>query len=246
MNTIDKLIEYGLNKSEALVYLDVISHPDSSAFAIFKRLKLPKTSIYNILENLQERRLIESWKKNNILHFSAGSPKRLLFEVKTKEELLQTLIPDLINLSSNHIESDSVKMYEGEEGLKIVMHDELEYCAKNNINSMLAAATDSFSSTIPKFLDKYIKEREKANIFVKMLIPKVGLVSDELKTNNFRETRFLPKNFMLPGTINIYGDRVDLFSIRDGKINSIVINSKTYTDLLRNFFLLVWDNTGEK
>ena len=167
MNTIDKLIEYGLNKSEALVYLDVISHPDSSAFAIFKRLKLPKTSIYNILENLQERRLIESWKKNNILHFSAGSPKRLLFEVKTKEELLQTLIPDLINLSSNHIESDSVKMYEGEEGLKIVMHDELEYCAKNNINSMLAAATDSFSSTIPKFLDKYIKEREKANIFVK-------------------------------------------------------------------------------
>lgn len=241
MNTLNKLIKYGLNKAEATVYLDVLANLDSSAFAIYKRVGLPKTSVYHILEALKRRGLVESWKKNNILYFSAGSPKRLLFEIKEKEDLLHTLIPDLTNLSTQGGQINSVKMYEGSDNLKKVMWEALEYCAKHKINNMLTAATDSISADMPRFMNDWLKEREKMNIFVKMLIPK-GKMFDGFDSNTLRETRFLPAGFDLPSTINIYGDRVDLFSFKDDKINSVVIDSKAYTDLLRNFFLLSWEN----
>jgi sugar-specific transcriptional regulator TrmB len=241
MNTLNKLIRYGLSKFEATVYLDVLSHLDSSAFAIYKRVGLPKTSVYHILESLRKRGLVESWKKNNIQHFSAGSPKRLLFELKEKEDLLQSLVPDLTTLSNQENQTNSVKMYEGANNLKKVMREALEYCAKHKTNSMLTAATDSISSDMPKFMDDWLKEREKMNIFVKMLIPK-GKIPLGFQSNSLRETKFLPENFFLPGIINIYGNRVDLFSFKNNKINSVVIDSEAYTDLLRNFFLLTWNN----
>lgn len=244
MNTLNKLIQYGLNKAEATVYLDVLSNLDSSAFAIYKRVGLPKTSVYHLLESLKKRGLVESWKKNNILYFSAGSPKRLLVEVKEKEDLLHSLIPDLTNLSNQNSQTNSVKMYEGADNLKKVMWEALEYCAKHKINSMLTAATDSISADMPRFMDDWLKEREGMNIFVKMLIPK-GKMFEGFDSNALRETRFLPDNFDLPSIINIYGDRVDLFSFKDNKINSVVIDSAPYTDLLRNFFLLTWQ-TAER
>jgi sugar-specific transcriptional regulator TrmB len=242
MKTLNKLIQYGLSKAEALVYLDVLSHLDSSAFAIYKRIGLPKTSVYHLLESLKKRGLVESWKKNNILYFSAGSPKRLLSEVKEKEDLLNTLIPELIQFSNTDSQSDSVKMYEGAEGLKTVMREALEYCKKHNINSMLTAAIDSFEQTMPKFTNKWVADRESLNIFVKMLVPK-GKIARGYESNALRETRFLPNNFSLPGIINIYGNRVDLFSIKNDKLNAVVIESKIYVDLLRNFFLLTWENS---
>jgi len=202
---------------------------------------LPKTSVYHILESLKKRGLVESWKKNNILYFSAGSPKRLLAEVKEKEDLLHSLIPDLTNISNQGGQDNSVKMYEGADNLKRIMWEALEYCAKHKINSMLTAATDSISSDMPRFMNDWLKEREGMNIFVKMLIPN-GKMFEGFNSNALRETRYLPADFGLPSTINIYGDRVDLFSFKDGKINIVVIDSKPYTDLLRNFFLLTWQN----
>jgi sugar-specific transcriptional regulator TrmB len=245
MNTLNKLIQYGLNKAEATVYLDVLSHLDSSAFAIYKRVGLPKTSVYHLLESLRKRNLVESWKKNNIQYFSAGSPKRFLSEIKEKEDLVHSLIPDLLNFSDKNIQSNSIKMYEGNEGLKTMLQDSLEYCEKNKINSMLTGAINSFSLTMPKFIDQWIKNREALKISVKMLAQKADANNKGFESNSLRETRFLPQNFDLPGIINIYGDRVDLFSAKNDKLNAVVIESKVYADLLRNFFLLTW-NTAEK
>ena len=246
MQTIKKLIKYGFNEAEAVVYLDVLSNMDSSAFEIYKRTKIPKTSVYNVLESLQKRGVIESWKKNGVSYFSAESPKRLLSDLKEKEDLIQELLPTLSSLSSKIGQSDSVKMYEGEEGLKKVMRDSLIYCEKNNIKTMLTAATNIFSLKMPRFINQWVTEREGAGIFVKMLMPETNRIPKDFETNKLRETRFLPSNFELPGIINIYGDRVDLFSIKDNKLNSVVIDSKTYSTLLSNFFLLAWGTSAKK
>lgn len=245
MNTYNKLVKYGLSKAEATVYLDILSNLDSSAFSIYKRVKLPKTSVYHILESLQKRGLVGSWKKNNISYFSAENPNRLISEVKEKEDLVKALVPDLVSFFNTKDPDDSVKMYEGSEGIKTVMHDALDYCAKHKINSMLTAANNSFSLSMPKFIDKWVEEREEMNIFVKFLFPGKEIVPEDHKSRPLRETRYLPRDFQLPGIINIYGDRVDLFSMKNDKLNAVVIESKVYTDLLRSFFLHIWE-TAEK
>jgi sugar-specific transcriptional regulator TrmB len=242
MTTVNKLVQYGLTKQEAAVYLDVLSHIDTSAFATYKRVGLPKTSVYHVLESLKKRGLVESWKKNNIAYYSASNPKRLITEIKEKEELLATLVPELLSFTNMQDQGNFVKMYEGGEGLKNVMREALEYCDKNKINNMLTAATDSLNVTMPKFMKKWLEDREKMSIFVKMLIPNTKTIPNTFETNKLRETRFLPEGFELPSTINIYGNRVDLFYIKGDKINSVVIDSKAYTDLLRNFFLLIWQS----
>lgn len=246
MQTIKKLIKYGFSEPEAIVYLDVLSNMDSSAFEIHKRVKLPKTSVYHVLESLKKRGVIESWKKNSVSYFSAESPRRLLSDLKEKEDLIQELLPSLSNLANKLGQSDSVKMYEGEEGLKKVMRDSLIYCEENNIKTMLTSATNVFSLKMPRFINQWVEDREKAGIFVKMLMPESDRIPKDFETNKLRETRFLPMDFELPGIINIYGDRVDLFSFKNNKLNSVVIDSSTYSSLLANFFLLAWNTSIKK
>lgn len=242
MKLTNKLIKIGLNETESVVYLDIIGNPDSTAFEIHKRTSLPKTSVYHIIENLNKRGLIDIWKKNGVSYFSSDNPKKLLNDIKEKESLIEEIIPELINLSSKSKNKDTVKFYEGEDGVKIVMRDSLYYCEKFGIKEMLTAATEEFSIKTPRFINKWVEDREKMKIFVKMLIPNESKnIPKGFETNKWRETKLLPENFNLSGIINIYGDRVDLFSIRNNKMTAVVIESQEYTTLLKSFFLIAWN-----
>lgn len=240
MKIIDNLVKYGLNKEESTVYVDVVKNSDSTAFAVHKRLGMPKTSVYHILDALKAKGLIEIWKKNNVSYYSAESPKRLLYNLEEKAEIARDLISELTNLRESR-QTDSVFMYEGEEGLKKVMKDALEYCKLHRIKVMYTAAIPEFENRTPRFINSWVKEREGMGIFVRMLKPKSEKMHPGYMTNSLRETRQLPEGFDLPGIINLYGNRVDLFSMKNDKLNAVVIESETYTALLRNFFNLIWE-----
>lgn len=55
---ISSLESLGLNKSEALVYIDILKNPDTNGSQITRRIDLPKPSVYLAVDKLYQRGLI--------------------------------------------------------------------------------------------------------------------------------------------------------------------------------------------
>jgi sugar-specific transcriptional regulator TrmB len=127
------LIKYGLNEREALVYISLLKLSDSTAFLIAKDVDLPRTTVYETLEDLKRKGLLSVWKKNNVNYYSPESPNILLKQHKEKEELLNSVVPELFSYIKMNGKVPSAKFYTGKEGVKIV----LDYVIENQSTKSL-------------------------------------------------------------------------------------------------------------
>ena len=84
------LQEAGLTKGESKVYLALVLLGESSVTPIAREAKVSLSKIYEILENLIKKGLVSSIVKNNVKHFSAAEPERILdYLEKKKEDIIQ-------------------------------------------------------------------------------------------------------------------------------------------------------------
>lgn len=64
----------GLNENEIKVYLYLLSHGESIASIVAKRLNLKRAAAYATLESLEQKEMITSFIKNDVKHFDAIEP----------------------------------------------------------------------------------------------------------------------------------------------------------------------------
>ena len=98
---IKKLMQIGLTKNEATVYIELLQLGVTTVGGLEKNMSLYRQSLYNILNDLEAKGLIEITKRNNKKHFRALDANLLLEEHKKKEKKIQHLIPDLYALSGS-------------------------------------------------------------------------------------------------------------------------------------------------
>jgi hypothetical protein len=66
------------------------------------------------------------------------------------------------------------------------------------------------------------------------------------KSDEGREMRFMPKDFPFDCSLELYGNKLAMFSFKDGEVYSMIIESESVTTLFRQFFLFTWSMLGEK
>ena len=71
------LVELGLSKSEADIYLALIKFGKSTTTALTKQTGIHRTYIYDILEKLKEKGLISQIREEGKQYFMASDPSRL-------------------------------------------------------------------------------------------------------------------------------------------------------------------------
>ena len=247
MNIEKILNQYGFSENQIIVYLCLLKHTDISAFYIAKETHLPRTSVYHILDMLVNQGLASSWKKNNVNYFTAESPNRLIKILEEKKDMIKTILPEMLNMKGLGSLSPAAKLYTGIEGMKIVWDDILETLEQKNIKKLYAISHPKILESLPKYFPEWIKRREKLGIYAYMIMTD----SEETKkmnfgSNSYRETRLLPSDSPIRGTIDIYGDKIAFFSTKDNKLYSIIIESDSISEVLRQFFLSTWQLLGEK
>lgn len=57
------LSECGLSKEDILVYMDLITHGDSTPLSISKNTRIPRTTTYRILDTLRNLGIVSVFKK---------------------------------------------------------------------------------------------------------------------------------------------------------------------------------------
>jgi sugar-specific transcriptional regulator TrmB len=106
LSCVDKLVEIGLNKYEALAYLALLEENNAAAIDIANRSGVPKQRIYDVLDNLQTKGLC-SVQEGRPRFYIAYPPQQALpallnyrkrrqaTENERQARLIQELIPSL-------------------------------------------------------------------------------------------------------------------------------------------------------
>jgi sugar-specific transcriptional regulator TrmB len=247
MNILNNFKKYGFSENEAEVYLCLLKHVDISAFQIAKITGVARTSVYHILNSLEHQGIVTSWKKNNVAYFTAESPNRLVKILEEKKELIKSIIPEILSMRGNSETNPTAKLYMGTEGMKIVWEDILETLKTEGVKELHAISHPKMFEYLPKFFPSWLREREKNNIRSYLIMTD----SEEtrklsMKSDKHRETRLMPSDSPIRGTIDIYAHKIAFFSIKEDKLYSIIIDSPEISEVLRQFFISTWQLLGEK
>ncbi len=246
MNISQSLEKLGLDKKQADLYTHLLKQPkgaEQTAFAIAKRTGIPRSTVYLTLSELESKRLVSSYKKNNVLHYLTENPSRLSNDLEEKKDLLTSLLPTLQSLSKDDTFSPSVKTFTGADGVKIVFDDIYSNPNKNGVTEFHTISHPKLIEYMPKKFVTYMETKKKYNLFTKMLAPAFAAKNTpkEYSSDSHRETRFLPASFAFEGTFIIYGKKTALFSHRDNEVYSMIIDSPAITEMLDGIFMCLWN-----
>jgi len=243
----DKILrKYGFSENEVAVYVGLLKHVDITAFELAKEIKLARTSVYNILQRFEQQGLLTIWKKNNVKYYCVESPNKLVDILEEKKNEIESILPILTELTKNKEDAPIVRLYKGKDGMKTVWTDILETSKANNIRKIYAMSHPILFQSLPRFFPKWLEDRAKIGIYTDLIITndaesrKTNLVCDQ-----FRETRLLPSESPITGTIDIYGKKLAFFTIKKDEFYSVIIESEPIAETLRQFFISTWNLLGE-
>ncbi|MDO8522626.1 MAG: helix-turn-helix domain-containing protein [bacterium] len=228
-----------LSESEIAVYLATLELGEAQIQDISRKSGVKRTSIYNFIDNLKERRLLSEIKKGKRRLFSATSPHHLLEQQKSKVSSVEKLIPQLLAIQNNVKSKPHVSFYEGIEGIKeiyrMTLRDKQTIYAWEDL--------DRTHDALGKFFTSYPDERAEKNIPARCIDRDTPFAREFTAKNNIRlarESRFVSsKEF---GTeINIFGNKVAFFSYNKTNPFGVVIDDAGIAKTLKIAWTELWD-----
>jgi len=230
---IEVLKEAGLTNNEALVYKALLEIGPSLAGQISRKTGLHRRTVYDITEMLIKKGLIGYILKNNRRLFEASSPERFLDILKEKENSINDLLPEMMNIYGKTKEKQETNFYKGKQGLKTVLEDQLEEGTEEIL--ILGASPIAY-----KILEYYFKwfdlKRKKRKIKTKIIFNKTN---KQIKVP-FSEIKFLPQKYSSPLAVNVYRDKVAIILWSEENPIAIVIKNKEISEGYKKYFELMW------
>ena len=234
----DLAATFGLTNMEYKVYLTLLQQGSSLAGLITRKSGIHRRSVYDALERLIQKGLVGYMTKNNRKYFEAANPERLLDLFKEKEEVIEKSLPKLQKLYSQSLEKAETLFFKGKNGLKNVFEDQLQVGKE-----ILIMGASTLAREILKFyITHFDKRRVAKKIPVKLLYS-----SSERKERKMKcaEIKYLPKEYVNPAAMNIYGNTVAIIHWSKENPFVILIRDKEIADGYKNYFSLLW-KVGKK
>ncbi len=246
MASIEKTLEKcGFTENEALIYTILLQHTEATAFQLAKETGIARTTTYHTLDGLINQSYVSSWKKNNVIYYSAESPNRLIKIQQEKEELLKGVVPELFDLRGHSKLMPAAKLYMGINGVKFVWDDILETLDRDNVRELHAYSNLDMISILPKYFPGWLKRREKLGIFSYILTSGSDDPGDpSLASNQFRETRTLSTESPVNVSLDIYSNKIAFLSSKEKEVFAIIIESPVIANMLRSIFMSTWKLLG--
>lgn len=238
MDLQNTLLNIGFNKKEAQVYLAALELGGATITDIAQKAGLPRTTSYGIIKMLSQKGLLSFNIKKRRKYFFAEDPVRLLNITQEQERLLKEALPRLESISNISITKPKIKFYEGKEGIKTILEDILktrkDFLAITSIKDMMQMFKDYF----PRF----IQERIIRKIHVRLLTNRTpeSLRLAKKDRREFRQTKFVPREFSFHTANFIYGNKVAILSVKKRPIVGIVIEDSDIIYTQNMIFEIIW------
>jgi len=231
----NELIEAGLSKGEANVYLSLLREGPIGGGDLAKVLNIDRTHAYNILRNLVNKGLASQVVKEKKTHFSAVSPKNLLNNIRKKELAIKSIIPRLELLEKIKRNHMSVRVLEGKEGMRTLLNELIESKSKEIlVYGGTGKSYEILEYEVPHFAKKTLLNKMNGRI----------ITSEKLKDKPFTKLpnfkiKYVP--YTTSSSTIIFGDNVSINVFDEGP-SFILINSKSVASSYKEYFNLLWTN----
>jgi len=241
------LRKIGLSEGEIKVYAALLELGDSHLNNIHEKTGIERRNIYDILNKLIERGLVSYIDENKHRSFKISHPKKLLGYIDEKQANLNSIkssiaeiLPSILDKFEAKKQMSSAEVFRGEEGIKTVWEDSLNYKETYWIGSGRYVP-----KKFPIFFSHWNKKRIQKNH------KWWNLMRDEMRSENvkafpFEHQKFLPKEFSgNPTVICIYGNKVVNFLYGES-LFAFVIESKELADNYKSYHKYLWDKVARE
>ncbi|KYK26312.1 hypothetical protein AYK26_05380 [Euryarchaeota archaeon SM23-78] len=242
-----ELERVGLTQNESKVYLALLDLGSSLAGKISEKAGIHRRAVYDALNRLIEKGLVSYVIKSGKKFYEATNPEKILDvlkekeeDIKQKEEVVKTLLPELFARYKATKSELSAAIYRGKGGLKTVM----ELILKEKKDWLSIGSTGKGPQVIPYFLPGWHRRRCKLKIKYK------GLIADtsegrkrakELSKTGLAEHKFLPKNIHHLQTTWVFGSKVAIILVSVEQPIIFLIDNKEIADSFRGQFKWLWE-----
>ncbi len=230
----------GLSNAEIAVYLAALELGEAQIQDISRKSGVKRTSIYNFIDALKDKKFLTEIKKGKRRVFSATSPHLLLEQQKSKVSSVERLIPQLLAIQNSVKDKPRVSFYEGIEGIKEIYRMTLR-------DKQIIYAWEDLDRTrdvLPAgFFKVYPEERAAKKIPARCIDRDTPFAREFTAKNNVRlarESRFVSSDEF--GTeINIFGNKVAFFSYNKKHPFGVVIDDASIALAQKVAWQELWD-----
>jgi len=243
--TLEILRKLGLSEGERRVYLTLLEEGKSPINKLHEKTGIERRNIYDILNKLIEKGIISYTKENKKRFFQSSHPNKILNYLEeqkakieeTKKEL-RPLIPELIEKFSEKKQSVDAEIFRGEEGIKAVWEDMLNYPNVYWIGS---------GRYIPKQQPLFFTHWNNRRIKLKVVWWNLMRIEmkKEVKQMPYEHIKFLPKEFSgSPTVVGIYGNKIVNFLFGEN-LFAFVIESKELSENYKRYHKYLWEKVAK-
>ena len=233
----EQLKELGLTDNEVRIYLLLLKQGMVNPSEISQKLGLHRGYIYDALERMQEKEIVNSILKNNKKYFQATSPENLIELLKFKLESLQKIVPDLMKIAELKKEETKVELHRGKRVYRILLRDMISNLKKNEEAYLIGIDEDILITEVETiYLKQYLNAIKSKNIKEKIIIKTGG---KKLRGSNL-QYKELDEKYIGKTAQIIYNNKVAIF-ILGAPYYLIIIDNKEVAETYKKQFNLLWN-----
>src|SRR3989338_5059416 len=233
-----KALEHiGLSKNETELYSILLRSGPSSASAISEKSGMYRPYVYDTLERLLEKGLVNFVVESKKKIYSASRPEKILELIEERKQEIESLLPELSALADAKQAQTNISVIRGKEVVGTVIKTALEKLRKYGGEELILGVDDAlYVKHAPVQIKKYIAAIEKEKLHERVISSEEMKAFVGGKTSHYM---FLSKEFFNPTAIHIAGNCVCMIMWTEPLIG-IIIESPDAADAYRKYFNLLW------
>lgn len=239
---IGELMQLGLNRNEAEVYVSLVKFREADAHLIIKDTKFHKKIVYDNLQKLMDKGLVTFIIKEGRRIFSLAPPHMLSVyveeqedQVKKRKELAVKLKKDIESTTMRIPEKQEAAVYSGIQAVKSFYAETLEA----GEYYVLGAPKESVSIMGDLFWDAHhLKRKERKQMAYLLLNSSLKKWGDSQK-GNYAEIRYFKQDFEPQTEIHIQSDFVAII-VWSHEPMVFKMKNKTVVSSYKKYFDLLW------
>lgn len=232
----------GFSDHEEKVYLYLLRNGSASIRQIAADIVMNRGTVYDALKQLTERGLVSHSQKTQRQQFAAEDPSMLQVLVRGEEERIadvrQSLakeLPDLESLYGTEREQPVIRIHEGHAGTKVILEDVLKTVVKEPERTYRVYSAANIREYLYYNFASFSERRIKAKIKAKVIAIGAGG-----EVRGLDERRWITAKKGAPAYVIIYGGKMAIISLADGRPHSVVIGDAGLADTQKLIFDSLW------
>jgi predicted transcriptional regulator len=239
----EKIIEIlrsiGLNKNEVKIFLDLMKRDSSSALEISKRTEIHRSNVYDSLRVLMEKGFVSELTDGKKKLFQALDPSRIKEYILQKEREIDSIIPNLRQISARKVSRGNVLIHQGVFALRGILMKLLDLGEEIVIYGISEGLRETLGYG---FLEEFHDNRVQKGVMIRNIYTKEAFGDDVVKLGNkdLIEVRWYKQRENRSNVFNIVcGEKV--FIVVFGDVISIIeISAREVADFYRIYFEILW------